>query len=185
MNEGPGREPVRFEIRKATKRDIPDIARVHVDSWRTTYAGIIPQKYLDGLTYAQRETQWDLILSKRGSRTVILVAVDRHGTVVGFMNAGPARESVPDLQGEIYAVYILKEYQGSGIGRELFTATAKWLYKRGMKSLYVWVLTQNPARRFYEKMEGENIATRNITIGEKLLGETAYGWRDLARLLHL
>jgi len=31
------------------------IARVHIDTWRTTFAGIVPQDYLDQLTYAESE----------------------------------------------------------------------------------------------------------------------------------
>ena len=34
-------------IRVAKASDAAAIARVHIDSWRTTYVGIVPQDYLD------------------------------------------------------------------------------------------------------------------------------------------
>ena len=42
-------------IREASPTDAAAIARVHVDSWRTTYAGIVPADYLANLSYTRRE----------------------------------------------------------------------------------------------------------------------------------
>ena len=36
-------------IRPAELDDAPAIAQVHVDTWRSNYAGMIPQAYLDSL----------------------------------------------------------------------------------------------------------------------------------------
>lgn len=36
-------------IRKAVLTDAEGIAKVHVDSWKTTYANIVPDEYLDNL----------------------------------------------------------------------------------------------------------------------------------------
>jgi hypothetical protein len=33
-------------LREATLKDVPVIARVHVDTWQTTYRGIVPDSYL-------------------------------------------------------------------------------------------------------------------------------------------
>jgi hypothetical protein len=45
-------------IREATMTDVAAIARVHVESWRTTYKGLLPDDYLANLTYEQREPRW-------------------------------------------------------------------------------------------------------------------------------
>ncbi len=45
-------------IRKAELKDISGIAKVHVDSWRTTYKGIVPDSFLDNLSYENREQIW-------------------------------------------------------------------------------------------------------------------------------
>ena len=52
-----------MRIREASPTDATAIARVHVDSWRTTYAGIVPADYLANLSYVQREQFWCDIFS--------------------------------------------------------------------------------------------------------------------------
>ena len=49
-------------IREARIEDAAGMAKVHVDSWRTTYAGIVPDTYLANLSYARREIFWRDIL---------------------------------------------------------------------------------------------------------------------------
>lgn len=44
-----------LHIRRAIKDDISAIAKVHVDSWKTTYKGIFANGILDNITYEQRE----------------------------------------------------------------------------------------------------------------------------------
>lgn len=39
-----------IKIRKAELTDTKGIAKVHVDSWRTTYTNIVPEEYLRNLT---------------------------------------------------------------------------------------------------------------------------------------
>jgi hypothetical protein len=43
--------------------------------------------------------------------------------------------------------------------------------------MIVWVLRDNPYRRFYEAVGGEVVSERMISIGEAELPEVAYGWR--------
>jgi GNAT superfamily N-acetyltransferase len=71
----------------------------------------------------------------------------------------------------MYAIYILKEYQRKGIGKQLIQG----LIKESMSSFLVWVLADNPSRRFYEKLGGKKIGTESITIGGVDLDEVAYG----------
>ena len=42
-------------IKEATIKDIHDIAKVHVDSWNTTYKNIVPEEYLKSRTYKDQE----------------------------------------------------------------------------------------------------------------------------------
>ncbi|MEH7305467.1 GNAT family N-acetyltransferase, partial [Neobacillus drentensis] len=48
-----------LKIRKAVLADVAGIARVHVDSWRTTYANIVPNEYINDLTYEKRADLWE------------------------------------------------------------------------------------------------------------------------------
>jgi ribosomal protein S18 acetylase RimI-like enzyme len=167
-------------VRRAHPADASGIAKVHVDSWRTTYRGIVPDGYLDSLSYEECETQWSRALQEGRNR--IHVAENDTGTIVAFACGGPERTKQYDYDGELYAIYILREYQRKGIGRRLFQAVARDLAADGFRSLLVWVLADNPSRRFYEALGGEKVAAKPITIGGVTLEEVAYGWKDL-RLL--
>ena len=43
------------EVRRAALDDCATIARAQMDSYRTAYAGIFPQEYLDGFSYEEQE----------------------------------------------------------------------------------------------------------------------------------
>lgn len=60
-----------MNIRKARLKDAEGIARVHVDSWRTTYRGIIPDDYLNGLSYEQRTELWKNNIGKKGNYVLV------------------------------------------------------------------------------------------------------------------
>lgn len=47
--------------------------------------------------------------------------------------------------------------------------------------MMVWVLKNNPARGFYERLGGKYLYEKPIQIGAEELMEVAYGWRDLSR----
>ena len=134
-------------IRMATAHDAAAIAKVHVESWRTTYKGIVPDDFLAHLSYARREQFWRQVLTEPGSRTIVYVAEDAQGTVIGFASGGPERSGDPVYTGELYAIYLLAQHQGLGIGRQLVMPLAHHLWQGGMGGLLLWVLAANPARK--------------------------------------
>lgn len=167
-------------MRQATIHDAPEIARVHVDSWRTTYKGIVPQEYLDSLSYAARTDAWNAGLAKTDALN--FVAEDT-GKMCGFICGGKLREPIADYDAELYAIYLLAEYQNRGIGRSLAQHLAKSLVQDGFKQLVVWVLVENPACGFYTHLGGERIAEKPIQIGGAQLVEVAYGWKRIHDLV--
>jgi L-amino acid N-acyltransferase YncA len=169
-------------IRPAQIDDVPAIARVQVDTWRTTYTGIVPAEHLVRLDYAHSVEKWRQVFVSQ-SQTRLFVAEDEGGQVVGFACGGPGREPQPALDGELYAIYVLQAHQGRGLGRGLVAAVATDLYTRGFKSLLIWVLKDNPSRGFYEALGGQIMAHQEIDIGGASLAEVGYGWLDLASLV--
>ena len=170
-------------IRAAQLEDAYGIARVHVDSWRTTYKGIIPDEFLATLSYERQEQSWQRILSDPAHMT--FVALDEAGTIVGFVNGGPEREGDPVYKAELYAIYMLQETQRHGLGRRLVKELTSLLTKRHYTSMMLWVLASNPACRFYEALGGQVIKQKQDQIGGAFYVELAYGWQDLSILLHL
>lgn len=161
-------------IRKATEKDAVDIARVHVESWRTTYKGIVPDLYLNNLSAEEREQNWLNGIKENG----VYIAEDESAEIVGFATGGKERTGkYQAYDGELYAIYLLKTAQGKGLGRKLFEVIVDDLKKKGFNSMLIWALVENPACHFYEKLGGERIDTAEIEIGGKRLGEVAFGWQ--------
>ncbi|SDW89925.1 L-amino acid N-acyltransferase YncA [Marininema mesophilum] len=156
-------------IRKATIDDTSNIAKVQVESWRSTYSGFIPADYLDSLSLSEKEALWHKVISANKSSTYV-VEIPSH-QVIGFVNGGPEQTGAFPYSHELYAIYILKEYQQQGLGIRLFQELAK----DGIHSFVVWVLAQNPSREFYKYLGGRKIATEMVTIGGVNLEEVAYG----------
>jgi GNAT superfamily N-acetyltransferase len=165
-------------VRAAVDADAGAIAHVHVESWHTTYAGIMPAAYLAGLDETLRARLWGEWLS---SGTLVFVA-EWDGRVVGFAHGGPNREPVADCDAELYSIYLLKEAQKRGIGAQLLRVMATALLERNFKSMAVWVLEQNRSRSFYEKTGARLATSKVIDIGGTKLMEVAYTWADLKAL---
>lgn len=166
-------------IREAKIEDVISIAKVQVDSWRTTYKDIISEKYLAALSYKSREDFWRERLSDGDSFWFVLVAEDDEN-IIGFAAGGPERSGDMEFAGELGAIYLLENYQHKGIGSQLFKAVITRLLRIGIKTMMVWVLAENPSKKFYESQGGEQIYEKVITIDETELKEIAYGWKDIS-----
>jgi len=162
-------------IRTAGPEDAGAIAYVHVESWRTTYAGIVPTAYLAGLDVTLRTKMWSSWL---GGETLVLVA-ELDGKIVGFAHGGPNRHPVETCDAELYAIYLLRETHGHGIGTALLHAMAAALVERNFNSMAVWVLEQNRSRVFYERAGARLARSKVIEVGGVKLMEVAYCWPHL------
>ena len=117
------------------------MARVSVETWRITYPGIIPEGYLARLSPEHQEESFARRLGSTARVHVSFVALNAFEEVIGFVNGGPERAGDPGYRGEIYELYLLREYQGQGIGRALVQQMARALAAHDIPSLLVWVLT--------------------------------------------
>jgi len=170
-------------IREADLSDARAIAEVHVDSWRTTYSGMLPDTFLSSLRYDVSEERNRAALAPGDRELWTYVAVDDLGSVVGFARGGRERSGHPDFSGEIYAIYLRRSAQRSGAGRALLLALARTLLDHGMTSMLIWVLQQNPSRHFYEACGGTIADRKQEPLAGLLVDEIGYGWDDLAALV--
>ena len=170
-------------IREATRDDISGIARVHVNTWRAAYRGIVPDSFFDSLTYEGRAANWqnEFPLPELGG---FVYVAEVSGEVAGFVLAGPPDPPRPDFDGEIGALHVTPERQGKGLGHALVGAVARRLRERGARSMLLWVFRDNTsARGFYESLGGELLDERTLVIAGATIDEVAYGWRDVTTLL--
>jgi ribosomal protein S18 acetylase RimI-like enzyme len=165
-------------LRPALPRDADAIARVHVETWQNTYAGLVPSDYLARMSVARSSPQWHRAAAKAEKGNDLMVAeIDEQ--VVAFVSFGPNR--VPELPfgGEVYALYVGVDWQGQGLGRRLLTTALEALAKEKYQGALVWVLAANPSRFFYEAMGGQRAGERFEAFAGTELEEIAYGWPDL------
>ncbi|GGE05606.1 hypothetical protein GCM10011571_03360 [Marinithermofilum abyssi] len=92
-------------IRKATSGDTPGIAKVQVNSWRSTYKGMIPNDFLDSLSYDKQEAKWNAFVKNR--KMITFIAEDPLQQIIGFAAGGPERTGKYSYENELYAMYML------------------------------------------------------------------------------
>jgi ribosomal protein S18 acetylase RimI-like enzyme len=112
----------------------------------------------------------------------VRVAVDATGVIRGFGSCGPNRGD-PFFAGEVFTLYVAPDWQNQGIGRRLLIALFRRLVAAGRRSAIVWVLRDNPARFFYERLGARQVSRRPLPVGGKAVEAVAYGWRDLPDFL--
>ncbi|MFE4417285.1 GNAT family N-acetyltransferase [Streptomyces sp. NPDC056817] len=138
-----------MKTRRAWPDDAAGVAGVYVRSWQVAFAGLVPQAYLDAMEPSREEPKWKTrIAEARWPSSGVLVAETDAG-IVGFAGFGPSEES--PAVAEIGMLYALPEVWGTGIGKQLMSATLMTLGKAEYTQATLWVLEGNErARRFYE-----------------------------------
>ncbi|MDF2630153.1 MAG: family N-acetyltransferase [Symbiobacteriaceae bacterium] len=141
----------------------------------------MPDEILARLSYERREAMWRRVL-EQPSETGVFVAEDEAGEVVAFVSGGAERSGDSEYKGELQGLYALKRVHGQGVGRALVGAMVGWLVERGFDSMLLWVLDTNPTRRFYEHLGGVACREKTEQLGDAVLREIGYGWKELGRL---
>lgn len=162
--------------RPARRADAAAIGRIHVETWRDAYAGLLPDDGLLRLSPAIEAERWDAAI-RRGA--TVIVAEDAAAGVVGFGSCGPSRAHSLPFDGEVQTLYVAPDHHGRGAGRALLAALFEALAAAGCKSALIWVLADNPSRFFYEAMGGRHVADRDEPVWGRMMAERAYGWERL------
>jgi ribosomal protein S18 acetylase RimI-like enzyme len=165
-------------VRPARSSDISAVGAVHVSAWRSAYAGLLPGHALVTLS-VERQVAYYTHLLRAGH--IIEVAAPE-GPVVGFATAS-ARPQQPLAEGEIETLYVLDDHREQGLGRALMRAAAIRLQAAGCHSAFLWVLSENPSRWFYERMGGQRIAEGEVGVAGTLLAQTAFLWDPIECLI--
>lgn len=162
------------DIRQATVVDAHSIAEIHVASWQSAYAEIMPASLLRDLSVEKRANSWrDALESARINVELAYTA----GQPAGWVAYGKCRDNDKDASwGEIEAIYMRPSQYGQGIGAMLMAHASRSLVEMGYNHLSLWVLTNNyRARTFYERagFAADN-TTKEFEVGGSVLCEMRY-----------
>ena len=155
--------------------DADALAKLHVETWRETYAGLLPAGYLGAMDVRRHAKRWRAQLAASVKPAPVLVAEQRGG-LVGYCAGGQAR----DGDAEVFTLYVLKRAHGEGLGAELLRDMARVLRAGGARSLHLWVLAGNVrAQAFYQHLGGVADRSRPVAGWGGGLTETRYVWPSI------
>ncbi len=128
-------------IRPAVPADALAIGRVHVRSWQSGYAGILPAERLAALRPEERAARYVL----DGSGPLRTFVADEEGAIVGLLGVGSERGL-----GLLGGLYVDPDHWRSGIGSALLQTARTEFVRAGHETAALWVLAGNKhAARFY------------------------------------
>ena len=188
-------------VRRARPGDAAAIGAIHVATWRNTYAGVLPEEYLAGLSPVRHAAGYEHAITDRRRGHAVFVAVasgadaprgradaGEGGAVVGFVSGGKGRRpglcgESPSGSGEVETLYLLDDYRDRGVGRRLMRAMAAHLAAVGCRSVVLWVLRDNPSKWFYQRLGGRAAARESIRFAGRQVEQVAYLWDPIGILL--
>lgn len=163
-----------IKIRNATLADIESVAKLHVDSWHETYAGIISQDYLDNMKN-NLEKRIQRMKNEFNLRTMIVVTLNDE--IVGFSEFVFSNEFSKDLDidCELCGLYIKNGYKHLGLGSIVFEYVKNLFKEKNKKKMGLWCVKENePAISFYKKKGGSFTKEKTFTIADKEYSEIAF-----------
>ena len=167
-------------VRTARPEDAASLARIYIESWQDTYAGVISHALLGAMSLKAHTARWQATIKSMDRHGgAVLVAEEQGFGTVGLCSLGRARDRALGFEGEVYTLYVDPAFLGRGAGRALLCGAFEALKVRQLRSCLIWAHARNNACFFYEAMGGRRIATRTTRLMGELTPEIGFGWRRL------
>ena len=145
-----------MHLREVTAADADAIARLHAESWRRTYRGMMRDEYLDGDVVGDRLRVWAERLTSPAANQAVFVSEDG-GELAGFVCIYGDHDA--RWGSLVDNLHVQPDAHRRGTGRLLMREAAAWCATvhpgRGM---YLFVMRANAnAIAFYDRLGGVNV----------------------------
>lgn len=163
------------QIRKARRRDLAAIARLHALSWRDSYRGLLSDDYLENEVDQELRRHWTE--ARIEPNDLVLVAEGQNGGILGFIAVWCRPEPFIDN------LHVTPDGRSQGVGTRLMAAAARCLLERGKSTAFLWVFEDNRrAVAFYERLGGKRTdRTIKPVFGNEVV-QLKLEWTDLTEL---
>lgn len=148
-----GRDP----RRDSTPADAGASATPHATSWRSPYAGLVPNNALGSQLEGERREKWTAVLAQPHPDQLVLCAASKRAApheadfpqreLLGFACAPPDRDRA--TRALLDNLHVTPARKGGGVGHALMAAMARSLRRTGFRELHLLVIEGNlDAERF-------------------------------------
>jgi GNAT superfamily N-acetyltransferase len=139
-------------IRVARPGDELEVARVHVRSWQSAYAGLLPKDLLAGLDPARRAAGYTFGVDRAGVPATVVA--EEEGRVLGFATTGAAWDADARGAGELFGLYVDPDHWRRGCGTLLMSEARARLAGLGFADVVLWVLEGNKRAAAFYRADG-------------------------------
>lgn len=139
-------------VRPARPEDAEELGRIHVLTWRTAYASILPAAVLDSLAEPDVAATWrEAIVAPPTPRHRVLVAQEQEWRV-GFAAVGPAddleaEDPEPETTVALGPILVEPRWGRRGHGSRLLAAAVDHARGDGMTRAIAWIPEDDTASR--------------------------------------
>jgi L-amino acid N-acyltransferase YncA len=133
-------------VRAARAGDVPEIARIQVETWRTAYRRFLPAPVLEALSVEQAVAAWGAAVDTPPTAAHRVLVATEQDLVVGFAAGGPsAEDDAAPGEAAIAALLVEPRWGRRGHGSRLLAAAVDHLRSDGLTRLVAWVPEEDRA----------------------------------------
>ncbi len=149
-----------YKITEAKFDEASELARLHIDAERQTYASTIPGFLNCVSEFSGRTHMWRSVLSEKLTCNDFLVVRHASGILIGFLSGSMLKDTT---NARLNGIYVLKEHQNRGVGQRLFFRYIHKIHLHGMKNVTCILPKENlQGREFFAWCGGLEVGHKSV-----------------------
>ena len=162
-----------WNVEKSKKEDCKAIAEFITRTWNETYRGIVNDEFLDNLKNTE-EKRYTNAINNFDEKSNMQYIIKKDNKIIAYIKLSKNKDDEYKDCIELQALYVLKKYQKTGIGKELIYKAFNEAKKSGYKKMIIGCLEENKSNGFYKKMGGKFVKKRKFELPNQTLYENVY-----------
>jgi len=155
-------------IRLARSDDAEALCAIGAETFTETFGHLYPPR--DLARFVTQAYDLDQARADLADPTKASWIVEFDSRVIGYASVGPCGLPHPKVTsecGELKRIYLLKPWQGGGLGARLFDEALGWLQTRGAPTIWIGVWSENHgAQRFYQRRGFSKVGEYGFCVGD-------------------